>query len=67
MDNIIKKDITLVRGNTKVLDIKIKNLPADVVIDKIYFTVKKCANDKEAVLQKYLNNRYRVNRRNRRV
>lgn len=38
------------------LDIKIKNLQTDVAIDKIYFTVKKCVNDKEAVLQKYLNN-----------
>lgn len=27
-----------------------------IKIDKIYFTVKKCVTDKEAVLQKYLGN-----------
>ena len=31
-------------------------MSGSIKIDKIYFTVKKCVTDKEAVLQKYLGN-----------
>lgn len=63
---LINKDINFVRGNTYVLDISINNL--SVNIDKMYFTLKENAKNKEFIIQKTLghgienieNNLYRL-------
>ncbi len=50
---MLNKDIEYTRGNSYVLDVRIKGISK---IDKIYMTIKKSADDDDYILQKSLNN-----------